>query len=379
MYNRMPQSNRTVIHARTFFGVFPKKTPEILPPVCIMVCFLSCTWICALGWCAEPSHRPESLERSFWLHASLAVQSQRGYWGPGYAPSATPSEDHIRNAARLLTGTYAANRLYLVYHQEIPLKDIEDVLRWWRKHCPREIQLVPTAVLRMYDKEQTPVFRPEELRTLVEFCRRSISDDLFAVYDVYPNRDQGDSLQYVSQQYPKGLIRVGIQPDEVITGPFVAAVQDTWSGLCHGTANADWLDKGFGAGTLRNWVEARNQQGRPVAWDLIAVAWDYKATDRGGYPGYDDAARNMPLPAGRNRLAAKEILRIARSEVLAGFSSDLLILQANSQHPARDGIRGSFYEALRNGTDYRGCFAEPLGEIAGIYTGFRKGKTTIAD
>jgi len=77
------------------------------------------------------------------------------------------------------------------------------------------------------------------------------------------------------------------------------------------------------------------------------VAWDYSTTQRGEYPGYDDAARNMPLPAGRNALAAREILRIARPECLAGFSSDLTILQANSVRTEHDGLTGSFYETLK--------------------------------
>ena len=154
---------------------------------------------------------------------------------------------------------------------------------------------------------------------------------------MYPKRDQGEALRLLAEQYPKGLIRVGIQPDEQIEPPFVAAVQDTWSGFCHGKTNADWLDRGFGAETLRQWVEDRNQPTHRVAWDLIVVAWDYAATERGGYPGYDDAAKNMPLPAGRNRLAADEILRTAKVGCMAGFSSDLLILQANSANPVHDG------------------------------------------
>ena len=230
------------------------------------------------------------LERSFWLHASLASVAQRGYWGPSYPASRSPTESDIGNAAKLLTGAYASNRLYLVYHQEIAVEDAQQVLRWWRQHCPKAVQLVPTLVLRMYDKQQTPVFKPEELRRLVEFFKRLINASQIAVYDVYPNRDQGEALKILAEQYPMGLTRVGIQPDERIRPPFVAAMQDTWSGFCHGETNADWLDKGFGAETLRRWVEDRNKQSRPVAWDLIVVAWDYTATQRGGYPGYDDAA-----------------------------------------------------------------------------------------
>jgi hypothetical protein len=342
--------------------------------------FLICVVLSAgrFGFSAERGHDLPSLERSFWLHASLASVAQRGYWGPSYPPSRSPTESDIRNAAKLLTGRYAANRLYLVYHQEISVEDAEQVLRWWRQHCPEAVQLVPTLVLRMYDKQQTPVFKPEELRRLIEFFKRSSNASQIAVYDVYPNRDQGEAIKYLAAQYSKGLIRVGIQPEEKIERPFVAAVQDTWSGFCHGKTNADWLDKGFGAETLRKWVKDRNQQDQPVAWDLIVVAWDYSATERGGYPGYDDAAKNMPLPAGRNRLAADQILRTAEVGRLAGFSSDLLILQANSQHPAHDGTKTSFYEALKGGEAYRGYYSVPFQEIVAIFNALKAGKTPKA-
>ncbi len=323
---------------------------------------------------AETGHALARLERSFWLHTSLAAKAQKGYWGQNLPASPTPSEQDIQNAAKLLTDTYAANRLYLVFHNEIPLADSEQVFRWWRQHCPEHVQLVPTLVLRMYDSKQTPVFTPDELRRLVEFFRRSVNAEQLAVYDVYPKRDQGEALKLLAEQYPKGLIRVGIQPDEQIELPYVAAVQDTWSGFCHGKTNADWLDRGFGAETLRNWVEDRNRQSHPVSWDLIVVAWDYSATERGGYPGYDDARKNMPLPAGRNRLAADEMLRIGKVGSVGGFSSDLFILQANSANPAHDGLKGSFYETLKRGEVYRGYYSEPFREIAAIYKDLSDGQ-----
>jgi hypothetical protein len=102
---------------------------------------------------------------------------------------------------------------------------------------------------------------------------------------------------------------------------------------------------------------------------LIVVAWDYSATQRGGYPGYDDAAKNMPLPAGRNRLAAEEILRTAQG--LGGFSSDLLILQANSR--AHDGPT-SFYETLKRGEVYRGYYSGPFQEIINIFKAIKERK-----
>ena len=74
-----------------------------------------------IGLSADNKHDLPRLERSFWLHASLASTAQKGYWGPAFPASPSPTEPDIQNAAKLLTSTYAANRLYLVYHAEIPL------------------------------------------------------------------------------------------------------------------------------------------------------------------------------------------------------------------------------------------------------------------
>ena len=130
-----------------------------------------------IGLSADNKHDLPRLERSFWLHASLAPTAQKGYWGPAYPASPSPTESDIQNAAKLLTSTYAANRLYLVYHAEIPVEDAVQVFGWWRRHCPDTVTLVPTLVLRMYDKQQTPVFTPEQLRRLVEFFQQSINAD----------------------------------------------------------------------------------------------------------------------------------------------------------------------------------------------------------
>jgi hypothetical protein len=116
-------------------------------------------------------------------------------------------------------------------------------------------------------------------------------------------------------------------------------------------------------------VLARNDPPQPVAWDLVTVAWDYSATERGGFPGYDDAEKNMALPAGRNRLAVQLIRDAAAPTALRGFSSDLYILHENSRTAAHDGRDGSFYECLKRGEDYRGFYGAPLREIAAIYAG----------
>ncbi|MHB0955187.1 MAG: hypothetical protein ACYC0X_02295 [Pirellulaceae bacterium] len=330
------------------------------------------------GLPAENKRDLANLERSFWLHASLAAKTQKGYWKPDSPSSPPPSQEQIQNAAALLTDNYSANRLYLLYHHEIPVQEAEQVFRWWRQHCPGHVQLVPTVVLRMYDKEQTRVFTADELRRLVKFFKGTVNATQLAVYDVYPARDQGESLGVLTEEYPEGLIRVGIQPEEKIELPFRAVVQDTWSGFCHGKTHADWRDPGFGRETLQKWVEIRNLEDHPVAWDLIVVAWDYAATERGGYPGYDDASKNMPLPAGRNRLASELILGTARVESLGGFSSDLFILQANSQDPAHDGFQASFYDTLKRRQAYEGYYAVPFQEIVAIYRSLQDGKRPIS-
>lgn len=91
------------------------------------------------GWSAEKGHDLLSVERSSWLHTSLATKSQKGYWGPNFPASPSPTETDIRNAAKLLTDRYAANRLYLVYHREIPLQEAERVFRWWRQYYPEKV------------------------------------------------------------------------------------------------------------------------------------------------------------------------------------------------------------------------------------------------
>ena len=326
---------------------------------------------------SAPPQRLAALERSYWLHASLASAGQKGYWGAAFPAVVAPTEAEIGNAARLLAGPYAANRLYLVFHHEIELDDAERVLRAWRRHSPANVQLVPTLLLRMYDKGQTAVFTPDEIRRMAHFFRRTIGVEQAAVYDVGAERDQGAALDELARQFPAGLIRVGLQPAESVRSPFVAGVQDTWSGFCHGKTNADWQSPGFGAELLRRWTLERNATPGLIAWDLIVVAWDYAATPRGAYPGYDDAAKNMPLPAERNRLAAAEILRTARPERLGGFSSDLVILQANSRHPAHDGPAQSFYETLKRGEVYRGYYAEPWWEITAVFQRLKQGRPPL--
>lgn len=314
------------------------------------------------------------MERSFWLNASLAVP-RLGYWGAGFAPPQAPSAEEVGRAARVLLEQARPTRLYLIHHRELPFAEITRVFRDWRRACPASVEIVPALVLRMYDKAAEPVFPSAELEALLAFFKTEVNPRHIAVYDVLPRRDQGAGLARMAKAFPQGLLRVGLQPDEALDAPFTGAVEDTWSGFCHGLTNADWQAPGFGRETLRRWLDLRNQQSNPIAYDLIVVAWDYSVTKRGEYPGYDDAHKNLPLPEGRNRLAATEVLARARPETLAGFSADLLIIELNSETPPHDGAR-SFYRQLRDGRRYEGFYAGPWRELCGIYLELSGGRRT---
>ena len=334
---------------------------------CLLWAALLFLWTNGLAMADMTTHlvRPE---RSYWVHASLGLFTQRGYFGNGYPATEPPTRAAVANAARLLSGPYGANRLYLIYHKELSDGDARRAFAWWRDVCPKSVDLVPTLLLRMYDKQKTPVFTAQEARSLADFFRETVNANCVAVYDIYASREQGDALPALANRFPGGLIRLGLQPGETLSAPFTAAVQDTWSGFCHGTRNSeDWSQPGFGAGTLRHWVAERNAGNVPIVWNLITVAWDYSATPRGGYPGYDDAAKNRHLPPGRNRASAALIAGAADLNRFGGFSSDLYILNENSRNAAHDGERGAFYKTLREGKEYNGYYAVPFREITDIY------------
>lgn len=324
---------------------------------------------------AHPLLEPTKLERSFWVHVSLGLLTQKGYFGAEYPASESPTREQVQNAVDLLCREYAANRLYLIYHKEIPLEQALEVFTWWRQFSPPTVEIVPALLMRMYDLQKTAVFEAAEIERLGTFFETRINAQKLAILDIYARRDQTVALARLAERFPQGLIRIGLQPGEPLAAPFVAAVQDTWSGVCHGTRNqTDWAQPGFGAETLKQWVLARATDPKPVAWNLITVAWDYSATERGGFPGYDDADKNMPLPAGRNVLAAQLIARHAPLNHFAGFSSDLYILNENSRSEAHDGRDGAFYQTLRAGQVYTGYYATPFNEIVTLYRALRAGE-----
>lgn len=329
--------------------------------------------IAAISFATASAHDLPKLERSFWLNASLAAP-KLGYWGTNFVPPKPPTTAEITNAAHALIEQANPNRLYLIHHRELPFAETTRIFRDWRRACPASIEIIPALVLRMYDKTAAPVFSPAELDELLAFFKAEIHPAKIAVYDVLPKRDQGSALATLAKNYPQGLLRIGLQPDEPLDAPFSGAVEDTWSGFCHGLTNDDWRDRGFGRDTLRKWISLRNGHSKRIAYDLIAVAWDYANSKRGEYPGYDDAHKNLPLPSERNRLAAREILVLAKSEAFAGFSADLLIIELNSETAPHDG-KDSFYAMLKAGKPYTGFYAQPWREVCDIFQTLSTGKT----
>ena len=78
-----------------------------------------------IGLSAEKGHDLANLERSFWLHASLATKSQKGYWGPAFPASPSPTETDIRNAAKLVDQIESIGSIVVGQHQDgltLPLR-----------------------------------------------------------------------------------------------------------------------------------------------------------------------------------------------------------------------------------------------------------------
>jgi hypothetical protein len=301
------------------------------------------------------------LERSFSIHASLASLVQSDQWSTNFPSASAPTEIEIRNAARLLTYDYAANRLYLVYHKELPLMEARTAFQVWRHVCPPEVELVPTLALRCGQTNQNELFTTNELRFLIAFFKREINPRRVAVLNVGSNINELVCLRALASEYGDGVIRAGIQPDEPLDEPFTAAVEDAGAAICNAESNADWQQPESGRETLRKRVQSRNATPLPVTWTLAVV-------------GAGDPDKKMPLTKGRNTLAVGEILHFAMPALIAGFSTDLQRLQVDSRVMNHDGAANAFYQTLKDGRIYVGYYARPFHEVVKIYTTLRSGK-----
>lgn len=101
----------------------------VLLPLLVVPLLVPALSSAALQQQQQPPPRRPARELSFWVHCSLPDQWQRGYWDPDAAPARAASPDEVRRAARLLTETYGANTLYLLYHDEVDWAVAEPLFR----------------------------------------------------------------------------------------------------------------------------------------------------------------------------------------------------------------------------------------------------------
>ena len=317
-------------------------------------------WLCA---CIASAASCGDLERSFWISLTL-TPAAKGYWtmDPGAADVPAPKSDEIARACDLLTRTYHANRLYLVYHKQCPEATARDLMLCWRRAAAGTAELVPTFVPMDYSAgpaSGAPVFTEAELAAWSSWCEEVMAAPAIALYDVYPRRPWDWAVEALRSGSSLPVGWVGTQPEEPCREGLSFVVVDTWGGISAYRSNADWESRG--RGLVERWARAPRPGVRAV-FDLIAVAWDYDYSgDGGAAPPYDDE-RDDPLPAGRNQLAARTVRAVCPAEAFGGFSSDLLVLDAHTRLHGED-----LYGDLRTGTRYRGMFAEPLDEIGRIY------------
>ena len=331
----------------------------------------------------------DDIELSFWVDCDMAGFHKRGYWvkHSTMAPERIPHEGFIKNGVKILVETYKANLLYLFYHRQFEIEEAKKVLLTWKEAAKGlNVKLIPTVLLQDYSNYSTPALGPmnftdEELLEFAQWSQENFGEE-FGIFDVYVRQSNGSlqdaQLTKLKEAIGNNLVFVGAQPNIPLCHHFKRAVQDTWTAECQGNTNELWVSprngQNVGKKLLDQWVSDRvKNESRPITWDLIPVAWDYEETtakDEYGYicPG-DNALYNDPPIPGRLRLSKDAIFAQYpgswRNDKLAGLSSDLTILQANSAGCTKD--RDSFYEAIRTGKVYEGYFAGAINEIADVY------------
>ena len=336
--------------------------------------FITLVAFCSLGpingFTGSVSRDLKQVERSFSVDACLTTLGRQGHSATNLPSAFMPTETEIQRAAHLLTGDYAANRLYLIYRKDMAIVDAERVFETWRRSCPPEVDVVPALMLHPWNSQQDELFSSAEMKLLTRFFKGGINPTRLAVIGLKGESDEGASFKLLASEFKSGLLCIGLQPAAKVGAPFSGAVLELKNALCPGKSNEDWQQSGSGLATLRKYAVGRNEQSLPVTWNLLVTAGDYNGS---GSAADDDPERNMPLPSWRNTLAAREILDVAQPSSFSGFNTDLHSLQVSSQTLTHDGSGYSFYEMLKRGQIYVGFYARPFHEIVKVYTSIRTG------
>lgn len=333
--------------------------------------------------------KPGDVEHSYWIDIDLRNNNGRGYWKnvADLPADSLPTAEEIANACTALSKTYHGNKLYVTYHRQFEISDAKKVFQWWKKSGEENgLTIVPSVVLESYAKDGKLNFTDAEITDLARWSLKELQPDEFGIYDVYirqaPGSKQDMQLAVLNKQVGNKLIRIGLQPGEVLNKNMAGGVEDTWTAECQGLTNALWENprtvngsNKFGKVLLEEWVMERiNGEDRRIVWDMIPVAWDYdKPVDSLGYvcPG-DDALINDPPIKGRIELCDQYISKWYHDHnaqnKFFGYSCDLHILHANSYGKPE---RPSFYEQLKANLPYTGYFAKGMEEIAQVYSKYR--------
>lgn len=327
----------------------------------------------------------DGFELSYWIDMDVRLNNGRGYWKPveTLPEDVLPTADEIRNACSALSGRYGADKIYVVYHRQFEIESARTIFKLWKQYGEEfGLRIVPSAVIESYAEPNTMNFTDEEICELAEWSLANIDPDEFGIYDVYIRQGAGspqDAQMGVIHSRTGGkLVRVGLQPGELLSKHCIAGVEDTWTAECQGLTNDLWTNPVtvdgsdlFGRKLLESWVAERaNGEPRRIVWDMIPVAWDYeKPLDPYGYvcPG-DDALINDPPIEGRIALCHEAIagsyLDGMNTTKFGGYSCDLHILEANSAGKPES---PSFYDSIKKDEPYEGYFSIAMVQIGALY------------
>lgn len=333
--------------------------------------------------------KSKEIERSFWIDIDLRHNNGRGYWRnvEDLREDRLPIEVEIENACHALSQQYHGNKLYVVYHRQFEISGAKESFLLWEKYGKKfGLIIVPTLVLESYAKVEKLNFSNAELLSLVQWCLTEINSKELGIYDVYIRHGKGSrqdhQLSHLRKHIGNHLVRVGLQPGEMLNENMIAGVEDTWTAECQGITNDLWEfpktvsgNERYGRALLEQWLLERIKgEERRIVWNKIPVAWDYDdPVDSYGYvcPG-DDALINDPPIPGRLTLCDKYIQNYFKKHhaehKFHGYSCDLHILEANSYGKPEE---PSFYTCLRNGKPYKGYFAGAMNELGEIYLKYK--------